>query len=111
MQICLKDKRHLTCPYHLIKIAKDVIFWFKELDGIPDGIAAFETTLEEYEAVGGERASDQVRKSDLLAILPGRLQADLLWHSTDVKLTYGQFRDEIPTQSARIADLNKRLPG
>ena len=83
----------------------------KDLDGIPDGIAHFETTLEDYEAVGGERATDQVRKSDLLAILPGKLQTDLLWHSTDVKLTYEQFRDEILTQSARITDLNKRITG
>ena len=56
----------------------------KELDGILDGIAAFETTLEEYEAVGGVRTDDQTRKSDLLAVLPGRLQSDLLWKSTVV---------------------------
>ena len=45
----------------------------KDLDGIPNGIAEFETTLEDFEAVGGERSSDQVRKSDLLAILSGKL--------------------------------------
>ena len=53
----------------------------RDLDGTPNGIAEFETTLDDYEAVGGDTASDQVRKSDLLAILPGKLQTDLLWNS------------------------------
>jgi hypothetical protein len=44
----------------------------KDLEGIPNGIAEFETTLEEYEAVGGARSDDQVMKADLLAILPGK---------------------------------------
>ena len=36
----------------------------KDLESIPDGIAQFETTLEEYEKAGGETSSDRIRKSD-----------------------------------------------
>ncbi len=71
----------------------------KDLEGILNGIAEFEATLKEYESVGGLRSSDQVRKSDLLAILPANLQKHFPWHSTKVDRSYEQFRDEIPTQS------------
>ena len=80
----------------------------KDLEGIPDGIAEFETTLEQYEAAGGETSSDRIRKSDLLAILPSKLQSDLLWNSTNPRESYQEFRDLILTQSARILDLNRR---
>ena len=81
----------------------------KSLEDIPNGIAEFETTLEEYENAGGiGYEDDQVRKSDLLAILPAKLQSDLLWNSTDPKESYQRFRDTILTQSARIVDLNRR---
>ena len=81
----------------------------KGLDGIPNGIAEFETTLEDFEAVGGDRSSDQARNSDLLAILPGKLQTDLLWNSTNPEWSYAKFRDHVLTQSARIVDLDKNL--
>jgi hypothetical protein len=80
----------------------------KDFESIPNGIAEFETTLEDYESVGGVRSSDQIRKSDLLAILPTKLQSDLLWNSTNPSEAYEQFRDLILTQSARIVDLARR---
>jgi hypothetical protein len=67
--------------------------------------------LEDYEAVGGVRTDDQTRKSDLLAVLPGRLQSDLLWKSTVVTETYDHFRDEVLLKSAQILDLEKRQAG
>lgn len=39
------------------------------------------TTLGEHEAVWGLTSSDQLRKSDLPAIPPGKLQIDFPWHS------------------------------
>jgi hypothetical protein len=81
----------------------------RDLDGIPNGVAEFETTLEEYEAVGGDKVSDQVRKSDLLAILPGKLQTDLLWNSTNPEWSYVKFRDHVLTQSSKILDLEKNF--
>ena len=80
----------------------------KDLEHIPNGIAEFQTTLEDYEKVGGPRSGDQERKSDLLAILLGRMQSDLLWKSTVPHETYEQFRDQVLTQSARMVDLGKR---
>ena len=43
-----------------------------------------------------------------MAILPTRLQSDLLWESTVPTETYEQFRDHVLTQSARVLDLEKR---
>ena len=80
----------------------------KDLEGIPDGIAEFEITLEEYGGAGGDTASDRIPKSDLLATLPAKLQSDLLWNSTNPKESYREFRDLILTQSARILDLQRR---
>lgn len=80
----------------------------KDLDGTPNGIAEFENTLEEYEAVGGARADDQTRKADLLSILPNKVQSDLLWKSTVPTETYEQFRDEVLLKSARMVDLERR---
>ena len=80
----------------------------KDLEGIPNGIAEFETTLVECEAAGGETSSDRTRKSDLLAILPSQLQPDLLWDPTNPRESYQEFRDTILTQSARITDFNRR---
>ena len=80
----------------------------KDLEGIPNGIAEFETTLEEYEAAGGEATSDRIRKSDLLAILPARIQSDLLWNSVNPATSYQGFRDHVLTQASRILDLDRR---
>ena len=80
----------------------------KDLEGIPNGIAEFETTLEEYEAAGGEATSDRIKKSDLLAILPTRIQADLLWNSVNLETPYHGFRDHVLTQASRILDLDRR---
>ena len=64
--------------------------------------------MGDYGKVGGARSDDQVRKSDLLAILPGRLQSDPLWKSTVPTGTYEQFRDQVLTQPARVVDLEER---
>ena len=61
--------------------------------------------------MGGVRTDAQTRKSDLLAVLPGRLQSDLLWKSTVPTETYDQFRDEVLLTSAKILDSEKKGNG
>jgi hypothetical protein len=47
----------------------------KDLEGLATGVAEFDTKIEEYRKAGGTGyESDSVRKSDLLAILPTRLE-------------------------------------
>ena len=48
-------------------------------------------------------------KSDLVKILPERLQMDLLWRASDPG-PYSRFRDMIKTQAARTLLNQRRLP-
>ena len=84
----------------------------KDLESIPAGVAQFETLIEDYEAAGGiGYESDLIKKSDLLNILPTRMQSDLLWHSTNPKESFAEFRDHILVQSARVLGLERRRRG
>ena len=100
-----------TIPFRLEELRRQVQLAHTkprmDLEGIPVGIAEFETKIEEYDAAGGTGyENDSVRKSDLLSILPERPQNDSLWNSTNPKLTHAEFRDHILTQSAQIFSPN-----
>ena len=57
------------------------------------GVAEFETEIEECEAAGeAGYENDAVRKSDMFATLPDRLQGGFVWNSTTPRVSYAEFR-------------------
>jgi len=79
------------------------------LSKVEEGVAEWENTLNEYVLAGGTPTSDAEKKSDLLAVLPHELQADLLWRSTDAG-SFQEFRDHVLTQTSKILMNQKKLP-
>ena len=60
----------------------------KSLEAIEEGVAVFENTMTEYARAGGRESMDAELKSDLLGILHREIQEMLLWHSTDVGVSF-----------------------
>ena len=72
----------------------------KSLEAIEEGVAVFENTMTEYARAGGRESTDAELKSDLLRILPREIRETLLWHSTDVGVSFQRFRDTVVAQTA-----------
>ncbi len=82
----------------------------KGLEKVEEGIAEFETLLRDYHEVGGTRIEDAEKKSDLLAVLPVEIREHLLWHATDSKRSFDEFRDLVLTQINKILHTRRKLP-
>ena len=65
-------------------------------------MAEFENSFHEYALAGGTVPTDREMKDDLFAILPEKLQTDLLWKASDLSMSFAEFRDLVVTQSARV---------
>ena len=65
-------------------------------------MAVFENTMTECARAGGRESTDAELKSDLLRILPSEIREMLLWHSTDVGVSFQRFRDTVVAQTAAV---------
>ena len=74
----------------------------KSLEHVEEGVAAFENTMQEFVRAGGPESSGSELKTDLCRILLREIRELLLWHSTDVGVTFQHFRDTIVLQTAPI---------
>ena len=74
----------------------------KSLEHVEKDVAAFESTMQEFVRAGGPESSDSELKTDLCRILPHEIRELLLWHSTDVGVTFQHFRDTIVSQTAQV---------
>ncbi len=74
----------------------------KTLDNVEEGVAEFENLMDEYHRAGGPAPVDSELKSDLLRILPREIRELLIWHSTNVGVTFQQFRDTVVAQTAQV---------
>ncbi len=74
----------------------------RSLEQVEEGVAEFENTMQEYVRAGGHEQPDHELKSDLLRILPKEIRELLLWHSTNVGVSFQQFRDTIVAQTAQV---------
>ena len=81
----------------------------KNLEQVPIGIAKYELKIKDWHDIGGTPYTEEEMKSDLVKILPERLQTDLLWRASDPG-PYSRFRDMIKTQAARTLLNQQRLP-
>jgi hypothetical protein len=77
------------------------------LDKMEEGIAEFEYAIKQYEDAGGEAYDLEMKKNDLLQVLPGELSELLLWMATDKNQSFQGFKDHVITMSGRIL-FNKR---
>ena len=53
------------------------------LEQVAIGIAEYELNIKDWHDIGGAQYSEEEMKSDLVEILPDRLQTDLLWRASD----------------------------
>ena len=60
----------------------------KSLEAIQEGVAVFQNTMTEYARAGGHESTDAELKSDLLRILFLKIREMLLWHSTEVGVSF-----------------------
>ena len=74
----------------------------KSLEAVEEGVANFENVMQEYTKAGGPVAPDSELKSDLLRILPREIRELLLWHSSNVDVTFQRFRDTVVSQTAAV---------
>ena len=58
--------------------------------------------MQEFVRAGGPEPSDSELKTDLCRILPREIPKLLLWHNTNVGVTFQHFRDRIVSQTAQI---------
>ncbi len=79
----------------------------KNLQEVEQGVAEYENAIHEYEKAGATAPTEKEMKDDLLAILPERMQADLLWNATDRNVSFDVFRDHVVTQSARLLAIQR----
>ena len=79
----------------------------KSLQDVEQGVAEFENVIAEYTLAGGTPPTEKEMKDDLLAILPEKLQTDLLWHATDHTMSFPTFRDMVVVQSAKVLAILK----
>ena len=81
----------------------------KNLESVALGIAEFENKITEYVEAGGRKPDDKEMKDDLLALLPGDLRENLLWHATDPG-DFATFRNMVQAQAAKVLLDRRRLP-
>ena len=74
----------------------------KTLEAVEEGVAQFENLMQEYVKAGGPESSDAELKSDLLRILPREIRELLLWYSTNVGVSFQNFRDTVVAQTAQV---------
>ena len=74
----------------------------ENFEAVEEGVNEFENTMAEYVKAGGPEPPDSELKSDLLRILPTEIRELLLWHSTDVGVSFERFRDTIVAQTAQV---------
>ncbi|MDP6215213.1 MAG: hypothetical protein QGI41_09785, partial [Acidimicrobiales bacterium] len=79
------------------------------LDKVEEGVAEWENTMNDYMAAGGTEYRYSERKSDLLAVLPAEIREPLLWHSTNERCTFEEFRDHVIVQTSRILMNRKKF--
>ena len=82
----------------------------KSLEQVEEGIAAFENAHRAYQLVGGPAAPESEMKYDLLAVLPKEIREPLIWHSSEVQVSFAQFRDVVQSQTAKVL-LSRGGPG
>ena len=63
----------------------------KNFEAVEEGVNEFENTMAEYVKAGRPEPPDSEPKSDLLRILPREIRELLLWHSTDVGVSFQRF--------------------
>ena len=60
----------------------------RSLECVEEGVAEFENVHTEYERAGGLIPNDSELKSDLLRILPREIRELLLWHSSNIGVSF-----------------------
>jgi len=74
----------------------------RSLEAVEEGVASFENTMQEFVKAGGPEPPESELKSDLLRILPKELRELLIWHSTDINVSFQRCRDTIVHQTAQV---------
>ena len=69
-----------------------------------------QTQPSSYALVGGPAAPDSEMKYELLAVLSKEIREQLLWHSSEVKVSFAEFRDVVQAQTAKVL-LSRGGPG
>ena len=78
------------------------------LEKMEEGIAEFEHAIKEHQDAGGKDYGDlNMKKNDLIQVLPGELSETMLWMATDQKKPYPLFKEHVINMSAKIL-FNKR---
>ena len=83
----------------------------KTLGDIEQGVASFENPVYEFTQAGGVPPSDKEMKGDLLRLLPGKIQLDLLWQASDAWKSFIEFRDIVVSASARMLNIQRPQRG
>ena len=65
-------------------------------------MASFENIMAEYVKAGGPQALDGQMKADLLQVLPKEIRELLLWYSTNVGVSFQNFRDTVVAPTAQV---------
>ena len=58
--------------------------------------------MADYVRAGGVQAPDVQMKADLLRSLPREMRELLVWHSTDMDISFARFRDTVVAQTAMV---------
>ena len=74
----------------------------KSFDDVAEGVAKFENVMANYVRAGGVQAPDVQMEADLLRILPREMRELLIWHSTDMDISFARFRDTVVAQTAMV---------
>ena len=78
------------------------------LEKAEEGIAEFEHVHNEYVLAGGTLPSNEERKTDLLAVMPGEIREALLWKANDPG-PFHLFRDMIILKANQLLLHRRRL--
>ena len=74
----------------------------KSFNDVAEGVAKFENVMADYVRAGGVQALDVQMKANLLRILPREMRELLIWHSTDMDISFARFRDTVVAQTAMV---------
>ena len=82
----------------------------RRLEDVAVGVIEFEQTFWRYREAGGMMPPEAELKSDLLAILPAEIREHLLIRSTDIGVSFLQFKDFVVSQTSRILVARRKSP-